>query len=520
MGTRFLRDRPSTADRSRERRLPRRLKRSTVFIHRWMGAVFCLPFAWWFVTGMFMMYWDYPEVREADRLERAQPLDGSRVRIAPHEALARLDAGQVPSSVQLLMFDGRPVYRFGFGYAGQRLVHADDGTEITEFPPESLRRVASRWAGLPAADARFEGTLTSADQWTVAESFRALRPLSKYSWADGQEVYVSEVTGAVEQYTTRGSRVGAYFGAIPHWLYFTPLRKNGRLWSRIVITTSALATVAAVSGLVVGIWMYAPSRGVPYRCQKRLHMILGLFFGILACTWAFSGMLSMDPFPIEGRSGENAGPIAAALRGNRPPLEAFRAKPPQDALAEASGVKELELTWFAGEPVYLAKQGALQSRVIPVRGAARDEFDWREIARAAEKAAPVAEARLLSEYDAYYLDRRRGRPLPVVLLRLSDANETRYYVDTHTARIVGGYASDGWISRWLYHGLHSMNLPWLYRNRPAWDILVLALLAGGATLSATAIVLACQLLRRKLIQRSTAPGQKYQKMFRAGNLPD
>ena len=30
---------------------------------------------------------------------------------------------------------------------------------------------------------------------------------------------------------------------------------------------------------------------------KRLHMILGLFFGVLACTWAFSGMLSMDPFP-------------------------------------------------------------------------------------------------------------------------------------------------------------------------------------------------------------------------------
>ncbi|HEY1239516.1 MAG TPA: hypothetical protein VGF16_03120 [Bryobacteraceae bacterium] len=464
-----------------------------------MGAMFCLPFAWWFVTGMFMMYWDYPEVREADRLERAQALDGSRVRVAPQEALTRLNAGQVPRSVQLQMFDGRPVYRFGFGYGDQRLVHADDGTEIAEFPPELLRRVAAQWTGRPATMARFEGVLTSEDQWTVAGSFRALRPLRKYSWPDGQEVYVSEATGAVEQYTTRSMRVGAYFGAIPHWLYFTPLRKNGRLWSRVVITASALSTVAAVFGVIAGIWMYMPGRGVPYKGWKRLHMILGLLFGVIACTWAFSGMLSMEPFPIEGRSGENAGRIAAALRGKRPALEAFDAKQPRQALAEASEVKELEFTSFAGEPVYLAKRGALRSRVIPVRGAASDEFDWREIARVAEKAAPLVEARPMSEYDAYYLNRRHERPLPVVLLRLGDADNTRYYIDTHTARIVGGYASDGWMSRWLYHGLHSINLPWLYRNRPAWDILVLALLAGGATLSATAIILAWQLLRRKLI---------------------
>jgi len=477
--------------------LPRRLKRSAIFIHRWMGAVFCLPFAWWFVTGMFMMYWDYPEVREADRLERAQALDGSRVRLTPHEALARLDAGQVPRSVQLLMFDGRPVYRFEFGYGDQRLVHADDGTEIAEFPPELLRRVAEQWTG--QAGARFEGVLKAEDQWTVAGSFRALRPLWKYSWPDGQEVYVSEVTGAVEQYTTRGSRVGAYFGAIPHWLYFTPLRKNGRLWSRVVIAASALASVAAVFGLMVGIWMYAPGRGVPYKGQKRLHMIFGLFFGVIACTWAFSGMLSMEPFPIEGRSGENAGRIAAALRGKRPGLEAFDAKPPRQALAETSRVKELELTSFAGEPVYLAKQGTLRSHVIPVRGATMEEFDWRQMAGAVRMAAPVAEARLLSEYDAYYLDRRRERPLPVLLLRLNDAESTRYYVDTHTAQVVGGYSSDAWVSRWLYHGLHSINLPWLYRNRPAWDIVVLALLAGGATLSATAITLAWRLLRRKLV---------------------
>jgi hypothetical protein len=48
-----------------------RLKKAAVFLHRWMGVTFCLLFAWWFLSGIFMMYWDYPSVTAADRLERA-----------------------------------------------------------------------------------------------------------------------------------------------------------------------------------------------------------------------------------------------------------------------------------------------------------------------------------------------------------------------------------------------------------------------------------------------------------------
>src|SRR5690242_13289721 len=361
-----------------------------------MGIAFCLLFAWWFVTGIFMMYWDYPEVSESDRLARAQPIDGPAIRIAPREAFARLDASEPAGAVGLAMFDGRPVYRFRFG-GDERLVHADDGTEITNFPPDLLLRVAAAWTNRPARNARFDGVLTSEDQWTVSGAFRALRPLRKYSWPGGEEVYVSEATGQVVQYTTRASRLGAYFGAIPHWLYFTPLRRNGLLWSRVVIGASALATVAALFGLVVGIWMYAPSRAVPYKGQKRLHMILGLFFGFVACTWAFSGMLSMEPFPIEGDGEPYASQIMSALRGKRPPLEAFAALPPAQVFAAVAGlpVKQLELTSFAGEPMYLARSAPLQSRIIPVHGAPSAEIDANRIARVMRDAVPVVETSLL-----------------------------------------------------------------------------------------------------------------------------
>ena len=462
-----------------------------------MGVVFCLLFAWWFVTGIFMMYWDYPEVSESDRLARAQPIDASRIRISPQQAFARLDAAQPAGAVRLTMFDGRPVYRFVSG-GDERLVHADDGTEITTFPPDLLLRVASSWTGKPARDARFEGIITAEDQWTVSGAFRALRPLWKYSWPGGEEVYVSEANGQVVQFTTRASRLGAYFGAIPHWLYFTPLRKNGLLWSRVVVAASALATVAALFGLVVGVWMYAPSRGVPYRGQKRLHMILGLFFGIIACTWAFSGMLSMEPFPIEADNEPYAPEIARALRGTRPPLDAFATLPPQRTLA-GFAAKQLDFTSFAGEPVYLATVAPGESRIVPVRGAPAAAFDWNRMAGLVRGAAPVTEARLLDQYDAYYLDRHRLSPLPVLLVRLRDAGNTRYYIDPRTARIVGGYTSGSWISRWLYHGLHSINFPWLYNYRPAWDLVVLALLVGGGALSITAVILAWQFLQRKLL---------------------
>jgi outer membrane assembly lipoprotein YfiO len=54
------------------------------------------------------------------------------------------------------------------------------------------------------------------------------------------------------------------------------------------------------------------------------------------------------------------------------------------------------------------------------------------------------------------------------------------------------------MERWLYHGLHSMNFPWLYNYRPAWDIVVIAFMAGGTALAFTSLMLAWQVLGRKL----------------------
>jgi hypothetical protein len=74
---------------------------------------------------------------------------------------------------------------------------------------------------------------------------------------------------------------------------------------------------------------------------------------------------------------------------------------------------------------------------------------------------------------------------------------TRYYVDPGTATVVGQYSARGWVNRWLYNGLHSLDFPWLYNYRPLWDIVVITLMLGGTALCLTSLVMTWRVLTRK-----------------------
>ena len=491
-----------------------KLTNSLIFLHRWMGVGFFVLFLMWFVSGAVLMYWDFPGVSAADRLNREPPLNASKIRVSPEKAYEQFQINDPPDRTSLGTYDGRPVYRFTLQQGDQWIVYADSGQQLDEFPPEMTLRVAAAWTGQPREMARVEIN-TEEDQWTVSERLQDLRPLRKYSWPDGEQVYVSTVTGEIVQYTTRASRIGAYFGAIPHWLYFTQLRKHGEQWTKLVIWASGIATVSAILGIVIGLLMYSPARryrihgsptSIPYSGQKRWHLILGLIFGPLACTWAFSGMLSMDPFPElqSGNSHSMEARLRNGLRGKPISLAAFDAELPGAALQQLGPdfpVKELELIGFAGEPYYLASAGPGRMRIIPFHGEPILAFDQTKITEALKLAAQPAqlvEVRPVKEYESYYLDRLGRLPLPALFVQLNDDSRSMYYIDPKTARIVRSYNDHSRWNRWLYHGFHSIDLPWLYKHRPAWDIAVLLLLAGGSALSITSLVLAWRVLSRKI----------------------
>jgi hypothetical protein len=505
------------------------IKRSLIFVHRWLGIALCVVFLLWFPSGIGMMYWTFPDVSRDDRLERSPALDMSTIKLSPAEVLKVLGVDDDPGQIRLNTFDGRPVYRIG-GFGGQSIVYADTGDEQLEVPMDMVHRAAATWTGQRAETATVE-EMTEVDQWTVQTRLRDLQPLYKFSFPNGEQVYISANTGEVEQYTTTGSRWGAYVGAIPHWLYFTPLRKNGPQWSKVVIWSSGIGTGAAILGIVIGVWMYSPSKkyrnagaptSIPYRGQKRWHTIFGLIFGLGAATWAFSGMLSMDPFPqrtnrprgggspIARGTGGTPASIQQALRG-RMRLDVFERKSPKNALAQLSGlqVKELELTSFMGEPGYLATLDDGTTRIVPVDGEPTTGFTPEHITEFVTKTVgseALADIRTINQYDMYYLDRRRERPLPVVVAQLNDDGRTRYYIDPKTSRVVSSYNTRNWMTRWAYHGLHSLDFPWLYNYRPLWDIVVITFMVGGTALCVTSLVLAWRVLGRKV--RTIVPASR------------
>lgn len=505
--------------------------RLLIFVHRWLGVALSVIFLIWFVSGIVMMYWSYPEVSDGDRLRHAPVLDPARVAISPEQAFAVLGHDPDANAIRLGSFDGRPAYRFT--NTGRRpargpgaIVFADDGEALSVVDAGVMDRAAGAWAGRPAGEAT-KRIVEEVDQWTVG-SLRTIRPLFKYSWPDGQQVYVNGNSGEVVQYTTTASRFWAYLGAIPHWLYFTPLRKHPPQWTAFVVWSSLIGTIASLIGLVIIVWMYSPRKryryagaptSIPYRGWKRWHAIAGIFFGVVATSWAFSGLLSMGPFPIMNRLTELTVPAAAdgsangrrsgggqglatALRGGHPlPLSAYASRTPREAIATIPNfdVKELSLTAFAGEPFYLATNGRGETRLVPMTGEPRTTVDPEAVMKIVREAlGPTADARILNQYDAYYLDRHRERPLPVIAARLNDAVGTRYYVDPSTASVVQQYSARGWVNRWLYHGLHSLDLPWLYNYRPLWDIVVIGLMLGGTALCITSIVMTWRVLSRKV----------------------
>ena len=524
------------------------IKRALIFVHRWLGVALSIVFFLWFASGIVMMYWSFPDVSAQDRLQRAPVLRPDLIKVSPQEAVAAVGRELGPAQVRLSSFDGRPAYRIGGGGgrggggrgrgSGPTLVYADDGSVQREIDAAMIDRAAAAWAERPLSEAKKEEVL-EVDQWTVG-GLRAVRPLFKYSWPDGQQVYVNGNTAEVAQYTTTSSRIWAYLGAIPHWLYFTPLRKHQPEWFKVVVWSSLIGTVAALIGVIVAVWMLSPRKryryagaptSIPYRGWKRWHTIAGLCFGVVTVTWTFSGLLSMGPFPIvdrlteltvpsdpargqgpggnagagggRGRGGGRGPNFAGALRGRgRIDFDAYAGKPLSEGIASVPEfeVKELEHSSFAGEPVYLVTNGRGETRIIPVRGDPKPGFDPDAVMRIVREAAGsnLAELRLMDQYDAYYLDRRRERPLPVVYARMNDAVGTRYYIDPKTATVAGTYSARNWVNRWLYNGLHSLNFPWLYNYRPLWDIVVITLMLGGTALCVTSIVMTWRVLARRI----------------------
>ena len=505
-------------------------RRVLIYTHRWLGIAGSLLFVVWFASGIVMMYAGMPALDPRERLARAPGLDLSKARIDVGEAAVR--AGFAPARIRVGMDGDRPVYRFT-GAGGWTTVYADSGETAGGLDPGQALEIARRFAPGRAADARHDARLTAPDQWTLQS--RAFFPLHRVRLGDdaGTVLYISERTVEPVMETTRRGRLWAWLGPVPHWLYFTPLRSRAAFWSELVIWLSIFGCVLALSGIVWGLWrvsMHAAYRlrggssHSPYAGLMRWHHYAGLVFGLFTFTWIFSGGLSMDPWSWHPGTGATAAQRRAVSGGalRLGPLTADGLRAAAAAVRESFPPKELEVLQFADEPHVLAVDpaggppaglalpttlAALRSRgpgqrlvsmLRPEHGAFVRFADERIEAAAAGAmpGAAIEESVWLRAYDAYYYDRGGRRPLPVLRVRYDDPAATWLYLDPYRGAIARKEERLTRLNRWLYRGLHYLDLPVLYDRRPLWDVIVIGLSLGGILVVVTSAAQGWRRLRR------------------------
>jgi hypothetical protein len=491
-----------------------------IYTHRWMGIFFGIVFIVWFVSGVVFMYVGMPSLSTKERLGHIPPLDLSTVRFSPAEAATRNDLD--PSRFKVEMYyDGRPIYRFG-----TIKVYADTGDQVPGANALKAVEIVRKWVPQQyQSTVRYDAYLEDSDQWTLQQAQRQFMPLHRISVGDpaGTNYYISELTGEPVMKTDARGRFWGFWSAVLHWTYFTPLRRHSEFWAQLIIWGSIVGAVMCLSGMVVGVWRLSPSKrfrlkGVqshsPYSGWMWWHHYAGLVFGFLSFTWAFSGALSLGPFDIL-RGGPTTQQQRRAVTGDEINTENLTVERLQANLAAFSPSfvpKEMELLRFRGEPYFLGyrppaaykfedeigsnaeryepvREHLIVSALSPERGAFK-RFDDETMVKVAEEAmpgVPVQDSTWLQEYDSYYYNQDGMRALPVLRVRYADAQATWLYLDPQHGTMMKQERASRW-NRWLYHGFHSLDFPFMYYKRPLWDIVVIFFSVGGVLLSATTLL--------------------------------
>lgn len=478
------------------------LKRWLVLAHRWLGIGTGLFFATWILSGLVMMYVGFPALTEAERLARQAPIAWDRVVLGPDAILGGVESLDPSLAVSLAMRGDEPVYAVVAEDGGRRVVSATTGLERGPVTPaESAAFLSAQADAGPARSVR----RIARDQWTVRARYDPVRPFAVLSLDDaaGTELYLSERTGALVLDTTRTERFWNWFGAIPHWLYWTPLRAREPLWRDVILWLSGVGIFGALSGLGLGLWRvrvrrpYASGAVTPYRGLGRLHHLFGLGGGVTLLTFMASGWLSMNP----GRMFSPPGPPPAmrAAYAGRAPLPGRSTL--LDLARSRPDLVEVHLVPVGGRTL-LVGLDARGGRSVVTGG---DPLTRADIVAAAQNILPEARIRgaaLLTAYDAYWYPHHEARPLPVLRVRFDDPAATWLHIDPETGAILNRLDRSGRVGRWLYEGLHRFDVPFLFGNRPAWDAVMWGLNGLGAVIAVTGIVMGWRRLRRR--RRSVA----------------
>jgi len=492
-------------------------KRWTYLVHRWLGIGGCLLMLLWFVSGMVMLFIGYPKLTPGERLAALPVLADAR----DLQGLSVLPAAvqAEPESVALTTLRGEPAYVVRNGrnvgawsaYTGQALL------------PVSAQRAEASAAQFAGGQAFVGATRVDEDRWTHSRALDAHRPLYRVEVGGAQpgDVYVSSHTGEVVQDAPHVQQRWNYAGAWLHWLYFLRMQSVDPVWTWVVIALSALCTVAAISGIVVGVWRwrfrghYRTGAKTPYvEPWMRWHHLIGLGAAAFIFTWIFSGLMSMNPLGVFSSTREAID--SGRYRGGTVAVDGALGEPAALlAAVDDARFKPVEFQWrrIDGELFAVLLDGQGETRIVSgsdghLQVARLLPAAWLQQKVRALSDAPVQGYWVQHAADAYFYPRAPEamngaavRRFPVAVADFGDAEATRVYLDLATGDPLLTMGRRERVGRWLFHFLHSWDLPAMLRQVTARLAVLLLLSLAGAALCATATVIGYRRLRMKLRRR-------------------
>ncbi len=487
-------------------------------IHRYLGIALGVVVSLWCLSGFVMMYEQYPELDDTERLAGLEPLDLAGCCRLPDD-FGNIDV----DGFRLEMMAGTPVLRLMDGRR-QHVIDLRDGDYLRRFDSAAARSVAATAApgyGLQGAPRLVE--VLERDQWTVYASYHPHRPLYHFAMDDpsGTELYVSSTTGEVVQMTTFRQRFLNWIGAVVHWLYPTVLRQHTGVWQQVVIWLTIVSLFLTVIGAYIGLRQFKTRRNgrrSPYRGWGLWHHYAGLVFGLFTLTWLVSGLFSMSPFgALEGRG---FGVEHQRLKGGAVNFEharTFVSAIPVDAIPSSTVRLDMSMVGAQLYAVALDKEGArVRLNAGTLSPAALSEGFFAQAASVMRPDVAVTEAGWLTEDDAYYFSHHDERRFPVFRIQYGDGE--RFYLDSVTGEL--SYAVDRerqWL-RWIFHALHRGDFAALVRSRPIWDLMMWSLMLGVTVCVLTGTWMGFQRVARAT-RRTPGPARDPSLAPRAGVRP-
>lgn len=481
----------------------KKARRFLYLFHRWLGIVLCLWFVLLFASGVIMMYVEYPELTEEERLWQMQALDATAVRLSAADA-ARIAGDDSFAALTLSTVLGRPAYQMVDAAGGVTTVFADNGDQLGPLRVEDALTAArhSRFSD-DTTTPRYDA-LVNIDQWTVSSVLDMHRPLHRIALDDdGTVVYISGTSGRIVRDTNRSERFWNWLGSTIHWIYPWQFRQHTDLWVDVLTYLSLAGMLAVLSGAVVGWWRlrvrhkYRGGRSTPYTGWQKWHHVLGLACVLFVSTWTFSGLMSMLPWGIFDNATDVAKPLARYYGGDIERLDRF---PSLQSVWEQDGEPVKEVEWRRiGEVSYLVASYSAAAKTAVLPQGHTNETLQALVMRQLQSLLPQARItgqRVITQYDSwYYSHHNRYRPLPALEVRFDDAEQSWFHIDLDTGAVVQRLTvTDRW-ARWLYNGLHSFDFALLFQHRPLWDVVLILLLACGFIFTLTAVVIGWRRLR-------------------------